>query len=271
MPKVESTILDYTKSVEELRLFELSEKCREIAREYESYNIRNGIYEAFGEWFLEEAKDSYNTTFGSYDLARIIRKKDIEPPEVFLVECNYGDYDKCESLREICVNVGITTCRCESNYTWYTMWQIAKAYNGKHGCVVTEPTHITPSNLSSLSICIDWSQNSIDCITREKWMEEAKENKGSFWDWGLFGAVLWALIWFVWLCIVLLSTDEFIGIAKLFVPAIPFFMVFALPFRKVSIRLEAERLSSDFTKHCQNINETKFSKFDVRIGKIMRY
>ena len=265
MPKVESTILDYTKSVEELRLFELSEKCREIAREYESYNIQNGIYEAFGEWFLEEAKDSYNTTFGSYDLARIIRKKDIEPPEVHSIDHEYGDYKKCKDLRGICIGG-----KFESDYTWYTMWQIAKAYNGRHGCVVTEPPHITPSNLSSLSICIDWSQNSIDCITREKWMEEAKENEGSFLNWGLFGAGLWALIWFVWLCIVFLSTDEFIGIAKLFVPAIPFFMVFALPLRKGSIRLEAEELSSDFTKHCQNIKETKYSKFNVYAGKIVR-
>ena len=53
--KAESTILDYTKSAEEIRRFKLKEKCHEIAAEYERFNIENEVYEKFGQWLLEKA------------------------------------------------------------------------------------------------------------------------------------------------------------------------------------------------------------------------
>lgn len=270
MPKAESTILDYTKSVEELRLFELSEKCREIAREYESYNIRNGIYEAFGEWFLEEAKDSYSTEFSSHDLAQIIRKKDIEPPKVFLVERKYGDYDKCESLREICVNVGITTCRCESNYAWYTMWQIAKAYNGKHGCVVTEPPNYDCSYGGMIKISIDWSQDAVDCTTNEKWRMEAEKEELGVIASGFFGDLIWLFVWLVLALAIAITQERFIGFKTYLIPFIPIFVLFSTTIRSLSIKSYTKKLSKEYVKHCQNIKETKYSKFNVYAGKITR-
>lgn len=269
MPKVESTILDYTKSVEEIRLFELSEKCREIAREYESYNIRNGIYEAFGEWFLEEAKDSYSTEFSSHDLAQIIRKKDIEPPKVFLFERKYGDYDKCESLREICVNVGITTCRCESNYAWYTMWQIAKAYNGKHGCVVTESPNYDCSCGGMIKISIDWNQDAVDCTTGNKWMEEAEEKIGIIGS-GIVGVFVWMVAWVSVLFVIEIPKNISACLATFFIPIIPVFCVFSFPIRSFWVKREINKLSVEFVKHCQNIKETKYSEFNVYAGKIVR-
>lgn len=272
MPKLEGTILEYTKSAEELRLFELSEKCHEIAHEYELYNIQNGIYEAFGEWFLEEAKNGYSTTFTSYALSKIIFDKNIEPPKHQIIKTKEGDYEKCQALRDICVNGTRSLGGYKSNYAWYTLWKIAKAYNGKHGCIVTEPPSHNDYRYGDLiSFSIDWSQDSVDCITGEKWRSDAEKEELGIIASGFFGCLIWIFIWVVWAMAIAITKDRFIGIKTCLIPLVPFFILFSTAIRNFSIKSSTKKLSVDFVKHCQNIEQTKYSKFDVKNGKILRY
>lgn len=272
MPKLEGTILEYTKSAEELRLFELSEKCHEIAHEYELYNIQNGIYEAFGEWFLEEAKNGYSTTFTSYALSKIIFDKNIEPPKHQIIKTKEGDYEKCQALRDICVNGTRSLGGYKSNYAWYTLWKIAKAYNGKHGCIVTEPpSHNDYRYGDPISFSIDWSQDAVDCTTNEKWRMEAEKEELGIIKSGIFGVFCWCFIWMVRIFIEICFCDKIPSLHYFFIPVVPVFFVFAFPVRNFSIQKIMKKLSKEFVKHCQNIEQTKYSKFDVKNGKILRY
>lgn len=209
MHKEETTFLDYTRSAEELRLFELNKKCREIAHEYEKFNIENGIYERFGELFLIEVKKGYNTTFTSNHLAKIIYDKKIELPKTYLIAAGKEDYEKCQSLRDICVNDTLSLGSYKSNYAWYTMWKIAKAYNGKHGCVVTATPNRDWRSSEMLKIKMDWSQDAVDCITGEKWVYESKQKSiGILTYWFLVSGVIFAIFTVLGVLLVMLNVIQ---------------------------------------------------------------
>lgn len=259
MHKEETTFLDYTRSAEELRLFELNEKCREVAHEYEKFNIENGIYERFGELFLIEVKKGYNTTFTSNHLAKIIYDKNIEPPKTYLIAAEEGDYEKCQSLRDICVNDTLSLGSYKSNYAWYTMWKIAKAYNGKHGCIVTVTPNRDWMSSEMLKIKMDWSQNAIDCITKEKWKEEANKIELGIITMALLGIFIWSFIWFV----IYIFFNPANALPIYCIGAIEFAFLNAIPIRNFLISLKIYELSQKFKKHCENIEETKISEFDI--------
>lgn len=260
MHKEETTFLDYTRSAEELRMFELNEKCREIAHEYEKFNIENGIYDLFGEWFLSEVKTGYNTTFTSYQLAKIISDKNIEPPKTYLIASKEDDYEKCQSLRDICVNDTLSLGSYKSNYAWYTMWKITKAYNGKHGCVVTATPNRDWRSSEMLKIKMDWSQDAVNCVTGEKWREEANKSELGVIASAVFGLLIWLAIWLVTILIFYPFAN---ALLIFFAGAIAFSFIFAVPIRRLSISDELYKLSQKFKKHCENIEKTKISEFDV--------
>lgn len=132
-----STLYDYTRSAEELRVFELGETCSKIIHEYEMFNLQNDVYKMFGEWLLNEAKTKYSTVFTREDLIGFLNSRRVVPPDSVTIKAKKEDYDSCEKLRMLSSDCYWNYKNgYESEYAWYTLWKIAKAYNKQNGCVV---------------------------------------------------------------------------------------------------------------------------------------
>lgn len=254
--KTDSTLLDYTRSAEEICKFKLKEKCHEIASKYEKFNIENRVYEKFGEYLLERAKNSYSLGFDSGDLKKILTE--VEYPEQNKIDAMREDYFWCKELREICPDEWCFKMCYRSSYEWYTLWRIAKAYNGNYGCVVK----ISPSEkYNKFWFVLDWSQDANDCISKEKWRSEAKKeiDKFSCLLIGAFTDLLCTLflfcsfefkeIFFVWLVSVIL------------LPIIERILIESFVVRK-----GMNVLSKPFQEHCERINQTRYSEFDIEKG-----
>lgn len=264
--KSNSTLLDYTKSAEEIRKFKLKEECHKIAAEYERFNIENGVYEKFGEWLLDKAKDRYCTEFSQGDLVRMLTDREIECPGNYKIECDEDDYDWCEPLREICPKENSGYGWIRSSYSWYTAWRIAKTYNCKHGCVVTKATNI-PWRHSEVSFILDWSQDANDCISKKKWRSRIENSFMSKVGFGLWGCMIWFFVWALIATIASLPNDKFIGMDSLFVTVVPAFLFFCFPVRNFLVSKRIESLSEPFKDHCEKISQTKQSNFNVKCGK----
>lgn len=254
----ESTLYDYTKSAEELRQFELREKCSKIAMEYERFNIQNDVYKMFGEWLLERAKTGYSATFTTCDLLDYLESKGLSCPRSLNIEAEYKDWNGCKQLRMISNGRRFgSSDPFRSDYGIYTLWKIAQAYNCKNGCVVTE---IVPG----VKIALNWSKDAQDCITRKKWRERAEDNEELF-DWLVFGAKIG--ICFGILLAVGLALFGVVGVVGFLCVVIG--SVLAGVFVSVALLREHEmtrhmdNYACRFDIHCKSIEEAKQSEYDV--------
>lgn len=86
-----STLYDYTRSAEELRVFELGETCSKIIHEYEMFNLQNDVYKMFGEWLLNEAKTVYEAVFTEKILNKFLKDKDLTKPGKVYIKAKKSD------------------------------------------------------------------------------------------------------------------------------------------------------------------------------------
>lgn len=258
-----STLYDYTRSAEELRVFELGETCSRIIHEYEMFNLQNDVYKMFGEWLLNEAKTKYSVVFTSKDLIGFLNSRRAGAPDSVTIAAKKEDYDSCENLRMLS-----SSCYWnyksgyESGYAWYTLWKITKAYNKKNGCIVMNAPR---SEDGCLKIDLDWSKDAQECITREKWRSDAKK-EFPFGLCALFGGLVGAILGFLVaavLAIIHISAWIIFGAYFGFI-AFCAVAIGALS-RSMFIDLEIDKLSKDFNNHCERIEETRYSRYSIRL------
>lgn len=258
-----STLYDYTRSAEELRVFELGEACSKIIHEYEMFNLQNDVYKMFGEWLLNEAKTGYSAVFTSRELNRFLNIRDAQPPRSVDIKAKKGDYDSCEKLRMLSSNYYWSfKSGYEAEYAWYTLWKIAKAYNKQNGCVVTDaPKHED----GCVKIFLNWSKEAQDCISHEAWKSHAQDTFSAGF---CFGASL--VICLVMDLIAFIILAFFIPDEKLMVPGFWLFVgafvgAAFLYFRikKIMIDASMDLYSEGFEAHCNKIEETRYSKYNI--------
>lgn len=131
-----TSFYEYTKSAKDVKKFVCEEKCREIAFAFDKFNAESGVYEFFGDVLLEVAKEKYEMTFESTSIESYLKDKGLEPPKFEEIEIDESWYDESQDIRAICQNPYFG--KVSPDYYWYTLWKIAKEYNGKNGCVVTQ-------------------------------------------------------------------------------------------------------------------------------------
>lgn len=264
--KTDSTILDYTRSVEDIRKFKLKEECHKIAAEYERFNIENGVYEKFGEGLLEKAKDRYKAEFNNFHLTKIVTEMELECPESYKIKANIDDYDWCDQLREICPIEWRSWGEFRSCYSWYTIWRIAKTYNCKHGCVVSCSPDLFVGG-TEIRFTLDWSQDASDCISKEKWRECAEDDLPNKLIFGCIGSCCWIVIWAIWAAIAAGCQSRFIGFLPLLIPVMPMFLLFSFSVRNIFVRMGMNKRSWQFESHCEKIEQTKVCYFNVKCGR----
>ena len=260
--KADSTLLEYTKTAEELRLFTLSEKCKEIAREYERFNIENGVYEFFAECLLKEAKTHYGMKFKDVEIEYFLYDKGIEPPAYKEINAEFEDYENCESLREICKKYDF-----HPDYYWYTLWEIAKVYNCKNGCVVIRAVGGDVWKKEVLDIELDWSQQALDCITKNMWRGEAEKYTGSRLCWFLLGLVFsFAVFLLVGLILIVMDSKGIVVDKRMwivFVFNLLSIIISCFSIRNVYLKKKTDGLSWKFDEHCKKISQNKCSSYDI--------
>lgn len=257
-----STLYDYTRSAEELRVFELGETCSRIIHEYEMFNLQNDVYKMFGEWLLNEAKTKYSAKFTSFDLLDYIESKELSRPRSFDIEAEYKDRNDCKPFRMLSDGHRFDSSRpFKSDYGRYTLWKIAQAYNCKNGCVVTE---IDPGS----KIFLDWSKEAQDCITRERWRCDA--------DCPLIvlliagacaGFLLWCVLWNVLNRFVPALCNTFLvrePRPTMFLTTV--IVVLLDKFRNTKHRMN--KLAWDFDTHCKNIEDARGSRYSIENDRV---
>lgn len=258
--KSNSTLLDYTKSAEEIRKFKLKEECHKIAAEYEKFNVENRVYEKFGEYLLEKAKNSYSLGFDSGDLRKILTESEAECPEQKKIDAMREDYFWCEELREICPDEWSFRMCYRSSYTWYTLWKIAKAYNGNYGCVVKN----SPSEkYNKFWFVLDWSQDANDCISKEKWRGESEAKGFDKFLYRGIGIIFYIFFTGIVFPVLELNPNVFVWI----VFGALFVILTQILICKLIVKKRMNELSKPFKDHCEKISQTKESEFDVENGK----
>lgn len=273
--KDDSTLLEYTKTAEELRLFSLSEKCKEIAREYERFNIENGVYEFFAECLLKKAKTHYGMKFKDMKIEYFLYDKGIEPPAYKEINAEPKDYEKCEFLRKICKENDF-----HPDYYWYTLWEIAKAYNCKNGCVVVKAVGGDMWTNGILYIELDWSQQALDCITKEKWKEEAKEFTGGRILWFCLGLIVCLIASFLIVGAALIIMAESgiiekgnVGEGRMWIVWLLALMgttIYCFPIRDRYLKKRIDGLSWKFDEHCEKISKNRCSSYNIDGGLLIR-
>lgn len=265
----ESTLYDYTKSAEELRAFELGETCSRIIHEYEMFNIQNDVYKMFGEWLLEQAKTGYRATFTEKILLGFLKSKRLSNPKSELISASKDDYDQCEKLRELCSsNYTKDPGGFNSDYCLYTLWKIAKTYNCRNGCIVVD----APSRLMANSnwvIALDWSKDAQDCISHEAWKPRAQD---TFSVGFCFAASL--VICLVMDLIALIILAFFIPDEQLLIPGFWLFIggfvnaaFLYFHIKKIMISSSMELYAKGFEAHCKRIEETRYSRYNIRLDE----
>lgn len=264
----ETTFLDYTKSADDVRMFSLKEECHNIILEYEKYNLEHNVYGIFGEWFLKQIPNGFKLTVSEYQITSLLAQNNIDIPGSYKIKSKSEDYEKCAQLRQI--STGMRCGEYETDYIWYTMWQIANAYNCKHGCVVTESPTVSSYNYRNITMSFDWSQSSIDCITRKRWEKDAKEYTGSVLLYIFLGAAFGCCLFAVY--VVIFALLKLGGKYFLFTNAISFIIslyAFVFPIRKSNLKHNIKKASADFDRHCERIANYYVSRFDVTPKRYM--
>lgn len=262
-----STLYDYTKSAEELRQFELREKCSQIAIEYERFNLENDVYKMFREWLLEQAKTGYSATFTSKDLNKLLNVRNIMQPDPVTIEAKDGDYDSCDKFRMLSSGHYCSYKNgYESNYAWYIIWKITRAYNNKNGCIVIN----APRNEDGcVKINLDWSKDAQECITYKKWEEKANiefDTIGYAIGSGVISSVISFIVFEIFAFFI---PDEQLSILRFFVLCLMFalYLVFYSRIKKVKISNLTEETAINFHTHCNMIEETRYSRYSIRLDK----
>lgn len=271
---MEASFYEYTKSAQRIKKFKCEEKCREIAAEYEKFNVENRVYEFFGEKLLEEAKEHYSMIFGDKDILKYLRERGVEPPNNKFFEYEKKIYDESKAVRDV-----FTYCffdnKFQSNYYWYTLCQIVKAYNGKNGCVVTKTPIAYKSGNTRLWIEIDWSKEAEEYATKEKFIREAK-NENPMWIMAACGGMCGILLSnIILVAFSAMNLDTLIALKIIenwvifvFFCAIVFAIVGCTIVRKEEILRKSKKLSKQFDIHCDRIKETRASYFRVYEGTL---
>lgn len=264
----ETTFLDYTKSADDVRLFNLKEKCHNIILEYEKHNIENNVYGIFGEWFLKQVPNGFKLDVSEYQITSLLAQNNIDIPSSYKIKGKSEDYEKCAQLRQI--STGMRCGEYETDYVWYTMWQIANAYNCKHGCVVTESPIVSSNSYKNITMSFDWSQSATDCITRKRWEKDAKEDTGPLLFYIFLGFVSGFLLFLIYVPI--FSIFDLSGKYFLLVNAISFIIslyAFVFPIRKSNLKHNIKKASADFDKHCERIANYYVSNFDITLKRYL--
>lgn len=257
-----STLYDYTRSAEELRVFELGETCSRIIHEYEMFNLQNDVYKMFGEWLLNEAKTKYSVVFTSKDLIGFLNSRRVGPPDSVTIKAKKGDYDSCEKLRMLSSNCYWSfKSGYQAEYAWYTLWKIAKAYNKQNGCIVTDaPKHED----GCVKIFLDWSKKAQDCISCEKWRDAAEEGESRF-----IYLFMGSGIGFLLGGLGCMALGEFLGVSEIVLSILLFAItcvtgiVYATLVRSCKIDSYIEAFSVYFESHCKKIEEARYSRYEI--------
>lgn len=264
----ETTFLDYTKSADDVRLFNLKEECHNIILEYEKYNLEHNVYGIFGEWFLKQVPNGFKLEVSEYQITSLLAQNNIDIPSSYKIKGKSEDYEKCAQLRQI--SIGMRCGKYETDYIWYTMWQIANAYNCKHGCVVTESPTVSSYNYRNITMSFDWSQSAIDCITRKRWEKDAKKDTGSVFFYTLLCAAFSCFLLIVYMLILVLFdlSGKYFLLANVISSIISMY-AFVFPIRNAVMKRNIKKASADFDKHCKRIANYYVSRFDVTPKRYM--
>lgn len=272
---MEASFYEYTKSAQEIKKFKCEENCREIAAQYERFNKENGVYEFFGEKLLEEAKENYGMEFESNHIRKYLTSKNVDAPASENIEYDREWYKNSEAIKNVCPPYYKFN---RTDYFWYTIWRIAKEYNCKNGCVVTD----TPKSYESYTdnyLILDWSEEARNYATGEKYKREARESWKLF-PVATFGAIVGCLtpvaIWIIMFVVGIFCVENPIENANNWIDlrrtipfcTIVFCLIFATGLRKVMISQDIEMDSVEFRTHCKNIEKTEPSSFDLENGKV---
>lgn len=267
----ESTLYDYTKSAEELRQFELREKCSKIAMEYERFNLENDVYKMFGEWLLEQAKTGYSATFTGKILDGFLKGRGVSAPRKVTIKAKESDYDSCERLRVLSGKFYWNHADgYESDYRWYTLWKITKAYNHKNGCVVVDaPSYLTSSG--SVAIVLDWSKDAQDCITRERWRKDAKSSFVMLYLEGIAGFgggfILWGGLWLILKTFVPTLCDTFL-FGQPYIGTFLIGLSFVLFCEFYLTKRQVDKCAVDFDTHCKNIQNARGGTYSIERDRV---
>ena len=269
---MEASFYEYTKSAKEIKKFKCEEKCREIAAEYERFNKENGVYEFFGEILLEVAKENYNMEFKESALSEYLKSKKVTPPESQWLEIEKSWYDESQAIRDVSPEYG--GHKSKTDYFWYTLWQIAKFYNCKNGCLVIRTPYKRFHRYDEYSFEMDWSKKAEEFSTGEKFLKESKENNPCLFN--VFVGTVFGFLFFVISISLFWITSKITNIFDPILSHKVYFAVFwiistiiynCIVCRKKDISFDIEKFSKEFNNHCKRIQETMPSKFNLEYEK----
>ena len=274
----ESSMYEYTNSAKDVRLFLVGEQCSEIIKSFTKFNFEHGVYQFFSEKLLEVAKSQYYIEFTEYDIKKFLTEKGvIENVPVFdNVEIEKDDYDKCEKIRVIGYKEYDSSNCVITDYYWFTLWEIAKTYNKKHGCVVIEPpiSGMQYTGCGCFRIVLSWCKNANDAITHKLFAPKFNLKESARIP--LLFFVLSSAVW-VWVGLINVSNCEVyrynalyelaVGLIGSIITAIILsFLMFGYFYKK-----EMKIASEPFERHCEMISKTEYSRIpgDVKTGDIL--
>lgn len=249
----EGSMYEYTNSAKNVRLFLVGEKCSEIIKSFTKFNFEHGVYQFFSEKLLEVAKSQYYIEFTEYDIKKFLTENGIlENVPVFdNVEIEKDDYDKCEKLRVI----GYKKRDCYSwvnpDYYWFTLWEIAKTYNKKHGCVVIEPPHRDMKwSSGELKLVLSWCKNANDAISGKLFIKKSKTD-------GIPAEYVFLAIFLMVISLILIIVGMvIIGL----IPAICLLAITIIWLYYFAIKAQSKKESKEFKMHCEHISKTEYSR-----------
>ena len=261
----ESSMYEYTNSAKDVRLFLVGEQCSEIIKSFTKFNFEHGVYQFFSEKLLEVAKSQYYIEFTECDIKKFLTEKGvIENVPVFdNVEIEKDDYDKCEKIRVIGYKEYDSSNCVITDYYWFTLWEIAKTYNKKHGCVVIEPPHRDMKcGCGKLKLVLSWCKNANDAITHKLFKQKGCCGYDLKHLVGLIPSIYVAAIAFLVVLAKILNLQ--LGILYVFVASIIISIiicVFGVCFLVLYIsKKETEDNAKNFERHCEHISNTEYSR-----------
>lgn len=266
---------NYTKTAKDIEDFKLKEIIVHIIGLFERFNISTGIYKYFGEVLLNSAKGGYNMTFSGHEIVKYLNK--INRFDEFLamnktIKEEYGYkllkitpdiYKKDDSVRSIGKfnQNSFSKVIYEIDYFNYTLWEIAKKYNNKNGCIVVK----TPDKYSDY-IEIDWSKDATAIYDNSLWKNKIKSEKTTILTGIITMSLIVSLVTLFAIYIIFYNSIE-IKILSLILLEV-FFMasitaISKFYINKIFIPKLIKIYKKDYLKHCDNIQKYISSEFSI--------
>lgn len=266
---MDTSFYEYTKSAKDVKKFVCEEKCREIALAFDKFNAESGVYEFFGDVLLEVAKEYYEMTFESTSIESYLEDKRLEPPVFEKIEIEESWYDESQDIRNVSKRTYPGDSYITPNYYWYTLWKIAKEYNGKNGCVTTQsPTTKYPVGYY---FEMNWGKGASRITNDKKLMEEYEDEETMGMKILVFASIWIVVLFLILLCwmiahnipflnSILYETDCFSPFSITFFTTIISFAIWGFSkIKEINSYVNEQKLK--FIKHCKNIQENRESRY----------